>query len=42
MACFALAALVNNSLNMVGWLASRSELVMTFGALGKLEGAASS
>ena len=38
-ACFALAALFNNSLKMTGWLASRSELVMTFGALGKLEGA---
>ena len=38
MACFALAALFNNSLKMTGWLASRSELVMTFGALGKLEG----
>jgi len=33
------AALFNNSLKMTGWLASRSELVMTFGALGKLEGA---
>ena len=37
-ACFALAALFNNSLNMTGWLASRSELVMTFGSPWKVGG----